>query len=34
MLIADERRTHLSDRSREWQGEDTLHEMAFGEPVE
>jgi hypothetical protein len=23
---------HLRDRWREWQGEDSLHEMAFGEP--
>jgi len=22
----------LRDRWREWQGEDSLHEMAFGEP--
>jgi hypothetical protein len=24
--------TRLRDRWREWQGEDSLHEMAFGEP--
>jgi hypothetical protein len=24
----------LRQRWREWQGEDSLHEMAFGEPVE